>query len=200
MKIITAEFEKTAVDLKSCPAGERPEIALAGRSNVGKSSLLNKLVNRKGLARTSNTPGRTQAINFFLINGGFYLVDLPGYGYARVPVQVKAKWGPMVEKYLKERSQLKGVLQLVDVRHRPTEQDIQFYRWLLHFGLPAAVAVTKCDKLSRNQINKQIKIIKDALELKQEHPLVLFSALSGQGRDEIINIIEEMIGLDGTGQ
>jgi GTP-binding protein len=193
MKIVTAEFIKTAVDLKSCPAGEQPEVALAGRSNVGKSSLLNKLVNRKGLARTSNTPGRTQGINYFLINGSFFLVDLPGYGYARVPSQIRAKWGPMVENYLKGRTQLKGVIQLVDIRHRPSEQDIQLHRWLVHYGIPAVVVATKSDKLSKSQGNKNGRIIKDALELRREEPLLFFSALSGRGRDELLQSIEAMI-------
>lgn len=195
MKIVTAEFVKTAVELKGCPAGERPEIALAGRSNVGKSSLLNKLVNRKGLARTSNTPGRTQAINFFLVNDQFYLVDLPGYGYAKVPAAVRAKWGPMIENYLRERRQLKGVLQLVDIRHCPTAQDIQLYQWLKHYNTPAAVAATKADKLSKSQVAKQVKEIKNALELLPEHPLITFSSQTGQGRDDLLRVIDDWVRL-----
>ena len=193
MKIVTADFYTTAVDVKTCPADERPEIALAGRSNVGKSSLLNKLVNRKGLARTSNTPGRTQTINFFLINQTFYLVDLPGYGYAKVPPQIRAQWGPMVEKYLKERNTLKGVVQLVDIRHAPTQQDFQLCQWLQYYGIPFGIVATKCDKISKNQLAKQKKIIQTTMHLPQGQELILFSSVTGQGRDAVLSLFAEML-------
>ncbi len=193
MKIVTADFYTTAVDVKTCPADERPEIALAGRSNVGKSSLLNKLVNRKGLARTSNTPGRTQTINFFLINQTFYLVDLPGYGYAKVPPQIRAQWGPMVEKYLKERNTLKGVVQLVDIRHAPTQQDLQLCQWLQYYGIPFGIVATKCDKISKNQLAKQKKIIQTTMHLPQGQELILFSSVTGQGRDAVLSLFAEML-------
>lgn len=192
MKIVSAEFETSVVDVKKCPAGGRPEVALAGRSNVGKSSLFNKMVNRKGLARTSNTPGRTQMINYFLINGQFYLVDLPGYGFAKVPEAVKVKWGKLVEGYLNARENLRGVVQLVDIRHAPSALDIQMYQWLKHFGVPTAVVATKVDKLSRSQAIKQLAVVKKTLSLENE-PLVTFSAQTGQGKDELWKIIEDWI-------
>lgn len=193
MKIISAEFATSAAGLEQCPAGSRPEVALAGRSNVGKSSLLNALVNRKKLARTSNTPGRTQLINFFLINGDFYLVDLPGYGFAKVPARVKAGWGKMIEGYLAGREQLRGVVLLVDIRHAPTADDRQMYAWLKHYHIPAAVAATKADKLSRGRALQNLAVVRKTLALEREDPLVLFSALTGQGKDELWSVIEKWL-------
>lgn len=189
MKITSTEFVTSAVKPSSYPAGELPEVALAGRSNVGKSSLLNKLVNRKRLARTSNTPGRTRLINFFLVNGSFHLVDLPGYGYARVPVGERDSWRKMVEGYLNNRPHLKGVLLLVDSRHPPTEMDLQMYGWLKFRGLPAAVAATKADKLSRSRLLQSLKVIRTELQLAEGDALVPFSAETGQGRDELLAVI-----------
>lgn len=193
MKIKVAEFFTTAVDIKTCPVEERLEIALAGRSNVGKSSLLNKLVNRKGLARTSNTPGRTQTINYFLINGQFFLVDLPGYGYAKVPLEIRAKWGPMIENYLKKRTNLRGVIQLVDVRHAPSQQDVQLLKWLRHYQIPYQVVATKADKLSKNQLQKQKKIIRTAMGLGEEDEIILFSSLTGQGKEQILTLLDKLL-------
>ncbi|MFZ5645280.1 MAG: ribosome biogenesis GTP-binding protein YihA/YsxC [Bacillota bacterium] len=189
MKIVSVEFIKSAFSLKDCPAGEFPEIALAGRSNVGKSSFLNKMVNRKTLARTSNTPGRTRLINYFLINGLFYIVDLPGYGYAKVPVKMKLEWGKNIQDYLEKRNNLTGVVQLLDIRHKPTEMDISLYRWLCKSGIPVILAATKADKLSKSQAVKQVKILRNELELDNEKPLVLFSAKTGQGREELWDIV-----------
>ncbi|HBV97313.1 MAG: hypothetical protein JL50_12975 [Peptococcaceae bacterium BICA1-7] len=189
MKIVTADFIKSATGLKDCPAGEFPEIALAGRSNVGKSSFFNRMVNRKSLARTSNTPGRTRLINYFMVNGSFYLVDLPGYGYARVPEKMKLEWGKNISDYLENRENLEGVVQLLDIRHRPTEMDASLYGWLEQAGIPVILVATKADKLSKSQARKQLDVIRKSLELGDKTPLVLFSAKTGQGRDELWNMI-----------
>lgn len=192
MKNVTTEFVKSAFSLKDCPAGELPEVALAGRSNVGKSSFLNRMVNRRALARTSNTPGRTRLINFFLVNNAFYLVDLPGYGYARVPLKMKQDWGVLIHEYLKKRERLAGVVLLLDIRHRPTEMDIQMYRWLQEEGLPVITVATKADKLSKSQAANQCFQIRKVLDLAETKPLVRFSAKTGQGRDEIWTMMEEI--------
>ncbi|CCO07666.1 ribosome biogenesis GTP-binding protein YihA/YsxC [Desulforamulus hydrothermalis] len=196
MKIVAAEFLTSAVNPGGYPPGDLPEIAFVGRSNVGKSSLINRLVNRKGLARTSSTPGRTQLINFFKINDRFIMVDLPGYGYARVPEEVKARWGKMIEGYLKNRENLRGVCLLLDCRHTPTAQDIQMYRWLQYYRLPAAVVATKADKLSNNQWAKQQSVIKKTLSLAPEHSLIAFSAETGRGRDELLDVIKDWLQAD----
>lgn len=193
MKINDAEFVTSAVKAADYPAGELPEVALAGRSNVGKSSLLNKLVNRKKLARTSNTPGRTRLINFFRINGVFHLVDLPGYGYAKVSLQEKESWRKMVEGYLMARKNLRGVVMLVDSRHPPTALDIQMYEWLKHRGVGAAVVATKADKNSRSRLLHSLKVIRAALPLADGDPLVPFSAETGQGREELLEIIARWV-------
>ncbi|MFZ5647956.1 MAG: ribosome biogenesis GTP-binding protein YihA/YsxC [Bacillota bacterium] len=196
MKIVTAEFVKSATNVKDCPAGELPEIALAGRSNVGKSSFLNKMVNRKGLARTSNTPGRTRLINFFKVNNHLYIVDLPGYGYARVPVKMKLDWGKNIREYLEKRKNLGAVVLLLDIRHRPTELDLSLYNWLEEVGIPVIPVATKADKLSKNQANNQARMIRETLALEAGSPLVLFSAKTGQGREEVWGLIEGMISKD----
>ncbi|MDD4237630.1 MAG: ribosome biogenesis GTP-binding protein YihA/YsxC [Desulfotomaculaceae bacterium] len=189
MKITSTEFVTSAVKPLNYPVGELPEVALAGRSNVGKSSLLNKLINRKRLARTSNTPGRTRLINFFLVNDSFHLVDLPGYGYARVPLGERDSWRKMVESYLLTRPNLKGVLLLVDSRHPPTEMDLQMYGWLKFRGLPAAVAATKADKLSRSRLLQSLKVIRSELQLSEGDVLIPFSAETGQGREALLEVI-----------
>ena len=193
MKIVTADFIKSAFSLKDCPAGDLKEIALAGRSNVGKSSFLNKMVNRKALARASNTPGRTRLMNYFLINGAFHLVDLPGYGYARVPIKMKEEWGVLIREYLKKRDRLEGVVLLLDIRHQPTEMDIQLYRWLQDERIPVIPVITKTDKLSKSQANNQRKMIRQALGLESEVPLIAFSAKTGQGKDEVWGLLEELL-------
>jgi len=193
MKIVSAEFVKSAFSLKDCPAGELPEVALAGRSNVGKSSFLNSLVNRKGLARTSNTPGRTRLINYFLINSSFYLVDLPGYGYAKVPVKMKQEWGALIREYLQKRRNLAGVVLLLDIRHQPSELDRQLYQWLQAAEIPFIVVTTKYDKLSKSQAINQIRLIRKELQLGAEKPLVAFSAKTGQGREEAWGLLESLL-------
>ncbi|WP_347488092.1 ribosome biogenesis GTP-binding protein YihA/YsxC [Desulfoscipio sp. XC116] len=190
MKITSAEFVTSAVRMDKCPAGSLPEVALVGRSNVGKSSLFNTLVNRKRLARTSNTPGRTQLINFFIINDKLHLVDLPGYGFAKVPVRVKAQWGKMIEGYLAARKQLRGVILLVDVRHNPTADDRQMYHWLKAYSIPVTVVATKADKLSRGRAGQNLAVVRKTLQLAEEDHLILFSAVTGQGKEDILGIVE----------
>ncbi|OPY56962.1 MAG: putative GTP-binding protein EngB [Pelotomaculum sp. PtaU1.Bin035] len=195
MKIASAEFITSAVNAANYPAGVIPEVALAGRSNVGKSSLLNRIVNRKGLARTSNTPGHTRLINFFLVNGFFYLVDLPGYGYAKVPASEREKWGRMIVSYLNIRENLKGILLLIDSRHPPTTQDIQMYGWFKSNSFPVAVIVAKADKLSRSKLLRSREVIRKELPLVPGDPLALFSAETGQGREEVLKIIGQWTGI-----
>lgn len=193
MKVTSAEFVTSAVKPASYPAGELPEVALAGRSNVGKSSLLNKLVNRKNLARTGSTPGRTRLLNFYLVNGLFRLVDLPGYGYAKVSAGERESWRKMVEGYLKNRENLRGVVLLVDSRHPPTALDVQMYHWIKHEGLPTAVAATKADKLSRSRLLQSLKVIRSTLPLTEGDQLLPFSAETGQGREEMLELIANWV-------
>jgi len=193
MKITSAEFVTSAPGIKLCPEGqEYPEIGFSGRSNVGKSSLINKLVNRKNLARTSKTPGRTQLLNYFLINNAFYIVDFPGYGYAKVPQNIRASWGKMVEGYLKNRKELCGVVLLLDIRHKPTGQDEQMFKWLQHYNIPTLLVATKADKLSRSQQIKQEKVIRTTLGLDEEK-ILLFSSMTGQGKDELLELLGEIV-------
>lgn len=177
------------------PETKRPEIAFAGKSNVGKSSLINALMNRKALARTSSQPGKTQTINFYNINEVMYLVDLPGYGYAKVSPSEKAKWGKMIEKYLHTSKDLKAVFLLVDIRHEPSANDKQMYDWILHNGYEPIIIATKLDKLKRSQVQKSIKAIKEGLKLPKEGILIPFSAETKQGREEIWNLMDELTGL-----
>ncbi|HTH51243.1 MAG TPA: ribosome biogenesis GTP-binding protein YihA/YsxC, partial [Pyrinomonadaceae bacterium] len=160
MKITSAEFIKSAFERSHWLSDGRPEVAFLGRSNVGKSSLINSLLLRKGLARTSNTPGRTQSINFFLINDAFYFADLPGYGYAKVSKSMRADWGKMAEEYLFERDELRLSIELVDARHAPSKLDQQLNEWLIHHDKPHVVVATKADKLSRNELQKSLKVIR----------------------------------------
>jgi GTP-binding protein len=182
MKILTAEFLGSAVSPAQYPRHPLPEVAFAGRSNVGKSSLINTLVQRRGLAKTSATPGKTQVINFFLVNQRFLLVDLPGYGYARVPPEVQARWRPMIETYLQQRQTLQGVVHIVDIRHPPTAQDQQLRAWLLSRGVPVVTVATKADKLTSGQRARQVQVVRQELGLTVDEPLCLFSAHSREGR------------------
>jgi GTP-binding protein len=183
MKITSAEFIKSAFAPEHYPTDDRLEIAFLGRSNVGKSSLLNSLLQRKGLARTSNTPGRTQSINFFLVNDSFYFVDLPGYGYARVSKAMRSDWGQMAEQYLSSRPQLALLIQLVDARHEPSALDLQLNDWILHHRAPRLVVATKSDKLGANDLRKSIKTIGEKLEAPD---LLAYSAEKGTGRDAVL--------------
>jgi len=190
MKISSAEFVKSAFDRTHWTTDGLSEIAFLGRSNVGKSSLLNSLLQRKGLARTSNTPGRTQSINYFLINESFYFVDLPGYGYARVSKSIRADWGIMARDYLSERSELVLCIQLVDSRHSPTELDLQLNDWLIFNNKKHIVVATKSDKSSNNQLHKQLNEIK---KLLPESKILSYSASTGKGRDALWDEIESAI-------
>lgn len=172
------------------PDNQLPEIAFAGKSNVGKSSLINALMNRKSYARTSATPGKTQTINFYNINEEMYLVDLPGYGYAKVSEQEKIKWGQLIERYLHGSKQLKAVFLLIDIRHAPSANDKMMYHWIVEMGFHPIIIATKLDKIKRSQIQKQIKIVKQGLDLVPGTMVIPFSAETKQGRDEIWELVE----------
>ncbi len=193
MIIKSAEFVKSAVKPEHYPAEVLPEIAFTGRSNVGKSSLINTLVNRKRLVKTSATPGRTQLINFFLINKTFSFVDLPGFGYAKVPDSVRRKWGPMIETYLSTRKTLKGVVLIMDVRRIPGIQELNFIEWLYYYNIPSMLILTKADKLSKTKQLKQRVTIAKALSVDKDD-LILFSAKSRLGKDAVWDAIEMLIG------
>jgi GTP-binding protein len=192
MIIKSADFITSAVKPDQYPPAEGPEIAFAGRSNVGKSSLINCLVNRKRLVKTSSTPGRTQLINFFSINAAFNLVDLPGYGYARVPEKVRRQWGPMVERYLSSRTTLKGVVLLMDIRRRPGEEEGNLLSWLFDRQIPCLPVLTKADKLSKTKQRKQALSIAAHLGIPAED-MILFSAKTRLGKDKIWAAIEERV-------
>ena len=176
------------------PDTEFPEVAFAGKSNVGKSSLINALMNRKSYARTSSQPGKTQTINFYNINDAMYLVDLPGYGYANASPAVKAKWGKMIEKYLRQSANLKQVFLLVDIRHDPSENDKMMYNWIVDNGFRPVIIATKLDKLKRSQIAKHVKAVRAGLGLKEDDILIPFSSQTKQGLDDLWNTIEGYIG------
>lgn len=175
------------------PDTEFPEVAFAGKSNVGKSSLINSLMNRKSYARTSSQPGKTQTINFYNINDAMYLVDLPGYGYANASPAVKAKWGKMIEKYLRQSANLKQVFLLVDIRHDPSENDKMMYNWIVDNGFRPVIIATKLDKLKRSQIVKHVKAVRTGLGLKEDDILIPFSSQTKQGLDELWSTIEGYI-------
>lgn len=196
MIIRSTTFIKSATRPGNYPETSLPEVAFAGRSNVGKSTLINTLVNRRGLVRTSSTPGRTQLLNFFDINDEFSLVDLPGYGFAKVPLAVKKNWGPMVRTYLERREQLKGVVVLFDIRRVPREEDLDLLDWLEEFEVPTIPVITKIDKISRNRRAAQVKPILEATGLPLE-AFSFFSALSKEGREDIWERIEDALVLPG---
>lgn len=189
MIIKQAELETVCGITSKLPENAFPEVAFAGKSNVGKSSLINGLLNRKSLARTSSQPGKTQTINFYKVNGDLYLVDLPGYGYAKVSNEIKAKWGRMIENYLHGSKQLKAVFLLVDIRHEPSANDKDMYQWIGAQGYEPVIIATKLDKIKRSQVQKQIKILKEGLKLLPGTQLIPFSAETKQGRDEIWDVI-----------
>ncbi|MGX8774317.1 MAG: ribosome biogenesis GTP-binding protein YihA/YsxC [Bacillota bacterium] len=194
MRITKSDIEAVAVKPSQYPPDNLKEIAFAGRSNVGKSSLLNLLTGRKKLAKVSGSPGKTRTINFYLINDEFRIVDLPGYGYAKVSKSVSQEWGDMIEKYLQNRQNLLKVVQLVDIRHEPSKQDVEMYDYLRYYGLDGIVVATKADKVSRNQIPKQIKQIKQTLKLGPDDVVVPVSALKRTGYEELLEVIEGILG------
>lgn len=193
MKVNKADIVISAVSPEQYPSTGLPEIALAGRSNVGKSSFINTMINRKGLARTSGKPGKTQTLNYYIIEDTFYFVDVPGYGYAKVSKTERAKWGQMLETYFTQREPLKAALSVVDLRHPPTADDIQMYEFLKYHSIPVIVVATKADKIPRGKWNKHIKITKDALNLREEDEFVLFSSETGEGKDKAWSLIESYI-------
>ena len=190
MKIKSVNLETVCGITSRMPENDKLEVAFAGRSNVGKSTLINGLMNRKSLARTSSQPGKTQTVNFYNINDLLYFVDLPGYGYAKVSPEMVKKWGKMIEKYLHTSKMLKHVFLLVDIRHEPSANDVNMYDWIKYQGFTPVVTATKADKLKRSQVPKQIKLVRETLGMEKEEILVPFSAETKQGRDEIWNIIE----------
>lgn len=193
MIIKNVELETVCGVTSKFPENEIPEIAFAGKSNVGKSSLINGLVNRKALARTSSQPGKTQTINFYNVNKQLYFVDLPGYGYAKVSEKEKASWGKMIERYLHTSPVLKAVFLLVDIRHEPSANDVNMYQWILANGYEPIIIATKLDKIKRSQLQKNIKIIKTGLDVVPGTKVLPFSAQTKQGREEILDLIEEII-------
>ncbi len=193
MVIKNVELETVCGITSTLPENSLPEIAFAGKSNVGKSSLINGLMNRKSLARTSSQPGKTQTINYYNINKELYFVDLPGYGFANVSVEVKARWGNMIENYLRTSKVLKEVFLLIDIRHKPGANDVQMYEWIVSNGYKPVIIATKLDKINRSQIQKQIKLIKDTLQVEKGTLVFPYSAQTKQGRDEIYAFIEEHV-------
>ncbi|KIO62157.1 hypothetical protein B4065_3377 [Caldibacillus thermoamylovorans] len=193
MKIKSAEIVISAVSKAQYPENSLPEIALAGRSNVGKSSFINKMLNRKNLARTSSKPGKTQTLNFYLINEAFYFVDVPGYGYAKVSKTERAKWGNMIESYLTGRHELKSVILIVDLRHPPTNDDVLMYQFLKHYLIPVIVIATKADKIPRGKWEKHAKVVKEKLAIEKEDPVIIFSSETGVGKEEVWQVIGKWI-------
>ena len=193
MVIKNVSLETVCGITSKLPANIHMEFAFAGKSNVGKSSLINGLMNRKSLARTSAQPGKTQTINYYNVNDRFYLVDLPGYGYAAANVEIKAQWGQMIERYLHSSRQLKAVFLLVDIRHEPSGNDKIMYDWILHQGFEPVIIATKLDKIKRSQVQKQVKLLRTGLGMEKEDILIPFSAETKQGREEIWELIEGMM-------
>ena len=190
MKVHNAEIVISAVSPKQYPETDLPEIALAGRSNVGKSSFINTLIDRKNLARTSGKPGKTQTLNFYLIENTLHFVDVPGYGYAKVSKTERAKWGEMIETYITSRKQLRAVVSLVDVRHDPSKEDIQMYEFLKYYNIPVIVVATKADKIPRGKWNKHTSAIKKKLDFDPDDTFILFSSETKKGKEEAWEAIE----------
>jgi GTP-binding protein len=189
MKVVSSDIIISAVRPAQYPETDLPEFALAGRSNVGKSSFINKMLNRKGLARISSKPGKTQTLNFYLINEILHFVDVPGYGYAKVSKSERAAWGKMIETYITSREQLKAVIQIVDLRHPPTEDDRMMYDFLKHYEIPCIIIATKADKIPKGKWQKYLKVTKEGLDVDPNDPIVVFSSETGEGKDKAWAII-----------
>ena len=196
MIIKKAELEAVAAQPKQYPPTDLKEVAFAGRSNVGKSSLLNLLTNRRSLARVSGNPGKTRTINFYRSNDAFRIVDLPGYGYAKVSKTESESWGKMMETYLEGRENLVKVVQLVDIRHEPSAQDKQMYEYLRYYGLDGIVVATKADKISRNELQKCVSVIRKSLQMNPEDVIIPVSALKKTGNDKVLEVIAELLGIE----
>lgn len=196
MVIKSINLETVCGITSTLPDNDRPEVAFAGKSNVGKSSMINALMNRKSYARISATPGKTQTINFYNINEALYLVDLPGYGYARVSEKEKEQWGRMIERYLHSSSQLKAVFLLIDIRHEPSANDKLMYKWIVDQGYEPVIIATKLDKIKRSQVQKHVKMLKEGLALVPGTTVIPFSSVTKQGRDEIWELIEKECKID----
>ena len=193
MIIKKAELETVCGITSKFPENSEPELVFAGKSNVGKSSLINALMNRKSLARTSSQPGKTQTINYYKVNDEIYFVDLPGYGYANANIETKAKWGKMIEKYLHTSKQIKCIFLLIDIRHELGKNDKQMYDWILHNGYQPVIIATKLDKLKRSQVAKCVKIVREGIGLPKEGVLIPFSSQTKQGKEEIYDFIENLL-------
>ena len=193
MIIKNVNLETVCGITSNMPDNSLPEIAFAGKSNVGKSSLINGIMNRKSLARTSSQPGKTQTINFYNVNEAFYLVDLPGYGYAKANESIKAQWGKMIERYLSSSRQLRAVFLLIDIRHEPSANDRQMYQWICHQGYHPIIIATNMDKLNRSQIPKAVKPVREGLETEKGTVIIPFSAQTKQGREEIYDVIDSLL-------
>jgi GTP-binding protein len=190
MKVVSSDIVISAVRPAQYPETDLPEFALAGRSNVGKSSFINKMLNRKGLARISSKPGKTQTLNFYLINEILHFVDVPGYGYAKVSKSERAAWGKMIETYFTSREQLRAAVLIVDLRHPPTQDDIMMYNFLKHYDIPCVVIATKADKIPRGKWQKYLKVTKETLDIDENDQIVLFSSETGEGKDQAWSILK----------
>lgn len=190
MKVVSSDIVISAVRPEQYPETHLPEFALAGRSNVGKSSFINKMLNRKGLARISSKPGKTQTLNFYLINEILHFVDVPGYGYAKVSKSERAAWGRMIETYFTSREQLRAAVLIVDLRHPPTQDDVMMYDFLKHYGIPCIIIATKADKIPRGKWQKHLKVTKETLDLDENDQIVLFSSETGEGKDKAWSILQ----------
>ncbi|RQD74022.1 MAG: YihA family ribosome biogenesis GTP-binding protein [Halanaerobium sp. MSAO_Bac5] len=195
MKLSNAKFYKSVYKYEECPRLQQPEVAFSGRSNVGKSSLINRITKNKKLARTSNTPGRTQSLNYYNIDDKFYLVDLPGYGFANVPKKVKDDWSELIDSYLNYRENLIGIVQIIDARHKPSKEDKMMVEWLKASGLSFLIAATKVDKISNNKRAQQKKVIFKELVLDKKDNFTFFSAQTGEGSKDIYNYLESLLQL-----